>query len=157
MTPAELSQKICRNLIRNVIRPMRDQGRAFEIDEADLFTDCLNVLESTITMEDAELLRRAIAGCKIGDGSKQIKILVDMLGCVVRNCRNLDDTMRSEPGPLCGPTWGKVAHVCGTGSTRAIELCRLFAVDPDYDCTQMAAEDQSLADLAASGGIVDAP
>lgn len=61
----------------------------------------------------------------------------DIVGCVVRNAAHVDDTTpRDEPGPLCGPTWAKVAHLCGLGSTRAIELCREFGVDPDFDCAK---------------------
>jgi len=57
------------------------------------------------------------------------------LGCVVRNCQHIDDSIpRDEPGPMCGPTWAKVAHICGMGSTSAIELCKSFDVDPHYDC-----------------------
>lgn len=64
-----------------------------------------------------------------------------IIGCVVRNCRHVDDTSpKEEPGPMCGPTWGKVAHICGLGSTSAIALCREYDVDPDYDCTREAAE-----------------
>ena len=36
--------------------------------------------------------------------------------------------------PLCGATWGKVAYLCGLGSTSAVALCHEFAVDPDRDC-----------------------
>ncbi len=39
-----------------------------------------------------------------------------------------------EPGPLCGPTWAKVAHVCGIGSTKSVELCREHGIDPFWDC-----------------------
>jgi hypothetical protein len=57
------------------------------------------------------------------------------IGCVVRNCQHLDDTSpRDEPGPLCGPTWAKVAHVCGIGSTKSVELCREHGIDPFWDC-----------------------
>ena len=56
---------------------------------------------------------------------------------VVRNCQHIDDTQkRDEPGPMCGPTWAKVSHVCGLGSTSAIALCREYGVDPDYDCAK---------------------
>jgi len=57
-----------------------------------------------------------------------------IVGCVVRNLQRVDDTPqepRDEPGPVCGPTWAKVAWVCGVGSTTARELCRRFDVDPD--------------------------
>ena len=34
--------------------------------------------------------------------------LKQRLACVVRNCQHIDDTKpRDEPGPMCGPTWGK--------------------------------------------------
>lgn len=54
-----------------------------------------------------------------------------MIGCVIRNCRNIDDSIeRDEPGPMTGPVWAKVAFVCGIGSTSAIALCKEFGVDP---------------------------
>ena len=68
---------------------------------------------------------------------KEIERLRKIVWGVVHNLRHADDTTpRDEPGPLCGATWGKVAHVCGLGSTSAIALCREFDVDPDYDCTR---------------------
>ena len=60
-----------------------------------------------------------------------------IVSCVVRSCRHIDDTReRDEPGPMTGPTWAKVVHVCGLGSTSAAALCREFEVDPDYDCSR---------------------
>lgn len=57
------------------------------------------------------------------------------LRCVVKNCVHIDDTReRDEPGPMCGPTWAKVAHVCGLGSSSAVDLCHQYDVDPHFDC-----------------------
>jgi hypothetical protein len=57
------------------------------------------------------------------------------LGCVVKNCVHIDDMReRDEPGPMCGPTWAKVAHVCGLGSSSAVDLCYKYDVDPHFDC-----------------------
>lgn len=56
----------------------------------------------------------------------------------VRTSQRLDDTThstRDEPGVLCGPTWSKVSHLLGVGSTYAIRICRAFDVDPDFDCS----------------------
>ena len=74
---------------------------------------------------------------QIDDLYSQLDAANARITCVVKNCVNLDDTTpRDEPGPLCGPTWAKVAHVCGLGSTSAHELCRKVGVDPNYDCRE---------------------
>lgn len=65
------------------------------------------------------------------------KRLRRIVGSVVRNCRHVDDTTpRDEPGPLAGPTWAKVAYMCGLGSTSASSLCREFNVDPNSRWTE---------------------
>ncbi len=61
------------------------------------------------------------------------------LKCVVRNCAHIDDTApKSEPGPMCGPTWHKVGHVLGLGSTWSTQLCKDVGVDPHYDCSEIS-------------------
>ncbi len=75
--------------------------------------------------------------------AKEIERLRRIVGCVVRNCNQLDDTQMvtdaCETGHvddvclLSGPTWGKVAYFCGLGSTSATALCREFGVDPHHD------------------------
>jgi hypothetical protein len=73
---------------------------------------------------------------------QQIERLRKVVGCVVRNCEQLDERPRDEPGPLAGPTWEKVAYVCGLGSTSATELCREFGVDPHSEPDQEADEEE---------------
>jgi hypothetical protein len=59
-----------------------------------------------------------------------------MVGCVVRNCQHIDDSeVPGEVGPLTGPAWGKVAYLCGIGSTSALALCREYETDPHFDCS----------------------
>jgi len=66
------------------------------------------------------------------------EMLEARLKCVVRNCQHIDDTTdRDDPGPMCGPTWAKVAHICGLGSSSAIELCQAYEVDPHFDCSKV--------------------
>ena len=64
----------------------------------------------------------------------------NMLKSVVRNCVHIDDTRErqpgDDPGPMTGPTWAKVSHICGIGSSSAMALCRRFMVDPFYDCSK---------------------
>jgi len=73
----------------------------------------------------------------IAEAAKQLERLDGIVGCVTRNCVHIDDTSpKDEAGPMCGPTWAKVAHVCGLGSTSAIALCREFEVDPHHDCSR---------------------
>lgn len=68
------------------------------------------------------------------EAANKIEELHQRLGCVVRNAQYLDETLeRGEPGPLCGPTWAKVAHLIGYGSHSAIDLCKEHGVDPHYD------------------------
>jgi len=95
----------------------------------DLGTDheCLTGDCTHATTEECwELLRQYIRDL-CDEGNRAVKIV----GRVVRNCQHID-----EPGPMCGPTWAKVAHACGLGSTSSIALCREFGVDPDYDCAR---------------------
>lgn len=53
--------------------------------------------------------------------------------------RNLDHMTHrphlagDDPPTLSGKLWGKVAHVCGLGSTSARELCREVGSDPDHE------------------------
>ncbi len=78
-----------------------------------------------------------------GKLQEEIERLRRIVGCVVRNCNQLDDTQMvtdaCETGHvddvclLSGPTWGKVAYFCGLGSTSATALCREFGVDPHHD------------------------
>jgi hypothetical protein len=66
---------------------------------------------------------------------------IRLVRSVVRAAQWVDDTQpRSKPGPLCGPTWAKVAHLCGLGSTSAIELCKALGVDPHFDCARERCE-----------------
>lgn len=81
---------------------------------------------------------------------KEVERLRRIVGCVVRTVDRMDYGLDSvlatasrsqvesvDPDPLCGVTWGKVAHLCGLGSTSASALCREFGVDPDHDCARM--------------------
>jgi len=64
-----------------------------------------------------------------------------LLRSMVRNAQWIDDTApRTEPGPMCGPTWAKVGHLCGLGATMAIELCNAVGVDPHFDCAKAYCE-----------------
>ncbi len=72
---------------------------------------------------------------------EELKRLKKIVGCVVRSCSHIDDTSpRDEPGPMSGPTWGKVAHICGLGSRSAIALCIEHDIGPHYDCGHEAGE-----------------
>lgn len=70
------------------------------------------------------------------DQEKELTRLRRIVGCVVRNVDRMVHSNR-EPGDdppiLCGATWGKVAYVCGLGSTSAKKLCVEFGVDPDHE------------------------
>jgi hypothetical protein len=55
-------------------------------------------------------------------------VLLNLDRMVHRNQKPGDD-----PPILCGATWGKVAYVCGLGSTSARALCREFDIDPDHE------------------------
>jgi hypothetical protein len=54
----------------------------------------------------------------------------------VKSLQNLHINFRYESGddphPLDTCLWGRVAHIFGVGSTRAIEMCRRAGVDPEY-------------------------
>lgn len=53
------------------------------------------------------------------------------LHIVLRNLTNYDDSIaRTEPGPLTGLLWGKVAWLFGLGSTSATEMCRALDFNP---------------------------
>lgn len=66
------------------------------------------------------------------DQARQIESLRRIVGAVVRNLSNCEFPTRGDDcGPLVGVTWGKVAWMCGLGSTSATALCREFGVDPD--------------------------
>jgi hypothetical protein len=63
--------------------------------------------------------------------------LESMVGCVIRNASRVDDTSpKDEPGPMCGPTWAKVAHLFGLGSSSAVDICHQHEVDPHLDCAK---------------------
>lgn len=66
-----------------------------------------------------------------------IEALTASIDRAVTNCAHIDDTCdRDEPGPLCGPTWAKVAHIFGLGSTSAVRLCEACNIDPEFDCSK---------------------
>lgn len=61
--------------------------------------------------------------------SQEYRDLVARAICGLKNLGRFE----SEPFNCL---WGRVAHVFGLGSTDAIELCRRFGCDPDYDETK---------------------
>jgi hypothetical protein len=63
--------------------------------------------------------------------------LESMVECAIRNASSVDDTSpKDEPGPMCGPTWAKVAHLFGLGSSSAVDLCHEYEVDPHFNCSK---------------------
>ena len=72
---------------------------------------------------------------------------------VVGSLRTCDDSIpRSEPGPLTGVLWSKVAHVFCLGSTSAIALCRALGFDPDEDKTKSRRREENYEKEEAQSG-----
>lgn len=95
----------------------------------------LRIYDNRVAERDvAELLRecerlRRIVGCVLRTVDRMDYGLVSVLETARRS-----KIEGIDPDPLCGVTWGKVAYICGLGSTSATELCREFDVDPQHDC-----------------------
>ena len=91
-------------------------------------TDEVQFLKNAVEAKD---MAYCAAMAKYNEQVVQVDRLTRIVWCVVRNCQHVDDTTpRDEPGPLTGPTWHKVAYMCGLGSTLATALCLEFGVDP---------------------------